>query len=140
MGHIAEENSPPAAYIKQPHSSYHKSTLTAPSRTMGRRVSITSPVSSPEHILTGTSGRKLPQPPSADSPTTGTISPHHHNRRESAPAPLPRPFRATIAPQTQLFAASKSPTVSQPSTECSIQAYVPASISYVWTLIISYEF
>ena len=80
----------------------HRPSCTAPSLAI-RRASMASPLASPEH-LSVPSGRRLPQTPSPDRDET--VSPTHV-RRESAPKPLPQPFRASIATQNELYANGK---------------------------------
>ena len=100
------EKTPQNFSFQQPSSRYapaHHSNLTAPSLSI-RRASVASPITSPEHVIVQ-GGRRLPQTPSPDF-RDETVSPTHV-RRESAPKPLPQPFRASIATQNELYANGK---------------------------------
>ena len=85
------------------HVPAHRSNYTAPTLSI-RRASVASPIASPEHVGAST-GRRLPQTPSPDV-REETVSPTHV-RRESAPKPLPQPFRASIAAQNELYTNGK---------------------------------
>ena len=96
------------------HAPAHRPTFTAPTLSI-RRASVASPVASPEHV-TVPGGRRLPQTPSPEI-REEMVSPTHV-RRESAPKPLPQPFRASIATQNELYANGKPRRHASQGGEC----------------------